>query len=289
VLQTEGIRGLFKGIGAVLVGGIPGVTIYMTSYEYFKDNLSQYTNSQFAVYFAGGMLAEAISCIVFVPVDVVKERLQVQRQKLAETPKHSTNGISCAHQQLYYRNSYDALMQIYTQEGIRGIYRGYGATMLSYGPFSALYFLLYEETKALLLTQKGRTFNESAYEISAKENVDLSFMESLACSAFAGSVSSLVTNPLDLAKLRLQIERAGSQVAASSSSTSSSSLSTRAPLNDFGDALINVYRTEGIRGLFRGAGARVLFHTPNMAITMAMFEQCKKIWGSILGIKGEND
>ena len=29
----EGIRALFRGLGAVVVGGVPGVCIYMTSYE----------------------------------------------------------------------------------------------------------------------------------------------------------------------------------------------------------------------------------------------------------------
>lgn len=43
-----------------------------------------------------------------------------------------------------------------------------------------------------------------------------------------------------------------------------------------------VYLQDGLRGLFRGAGARVLFHTPSTAITMALFEACKKKWGEIL-------
>ena len=43
-----------------------------------------------------------------------------------------------------------------------------------------------------------------------------------------------------------------------------------------------VYREDGIRGLYRGAGARVLFHTPSTAITMAVFEECKKRWSQVL-------
>ncbi len=35
-------------------------------------------------------------------------------------------------------------------------------------------------------------------------------------------------------------------------------------------------KTEGIRGLFKGAGARVAFHAPSTAITMATLEECKK-------------
>ena len=46
--------------------------------------------------------------------------------------------------------------------------------------------------------------------------------------------------------------------------------------------LRKVYRDDGIRGLYRGAGARVLFHTPSTAITMAVFEECKKRWTQVL-------
>ena len=46
--------------------------------------------------------------------------------------------------------------------------------------------------------------------------------------------------------------------------------------------LKRVYITEGLKGLFRGAGARVLFHTPSTAITMGLFEECKRIWVDII-------
>ena len=46
-----------------------------------------------------------------------------------------------------YRNDIDAVRQILRVEGIRGLYRAYGATVMSFGPFSALYFLFYEKFK----------------------------------------------------------------------------------------------------------------------------------------------
>ena len=46
--------------------------------------------------------------------------------------------------------------------------------------------------------------------------------------------------------------------------------------------LKKVYCEDGVRGLYRGAGARVLFHTPSTAITMAVFEECKKRWTQVL-------
>lgn len=74
------------------------------------------------------------SCSIFVPVDVVKERLQVQSNR----PESA------------YSGSIDAFKTIIKQEGMRGLYKGYNATIFSYGPFSAVYFLLYEEVRRLL-------------------------------------------------------------------------------------------------------------------------------------------
>lgn len=38
--RTEGVGGLYRGIGAVLVGGVPGMCIYLTTYEATKGFLA---------------------------------------------------------------------------------------------------------------------------------------------------------------------------------------------------------------------------------------------------------
>ena len=133
--KNEGIRGLYQGIGAVLVGGVPGVVVYLMAYESSKDLLERsipICHEYPAIsYLCSGMIAEAACCSVFVPVDVIKERLQVQSNTHSSTT--------------HYKGSLDALRTIVRSEGLRGIYKGYIATLLSYGPFSAVYFLLYEE------------------------------------------------------------------------------------------------------------------------------------------------
>lgn len=39
---------------------------------------------------------------------------------------------------------------------------------------------------------------------------------------------------------------------------------------------------KGVRALYRGAAARVAFHIPNTAITMALFERSKQWWAQYL-------
>lgn len=90
-------------------------------------------------------------------------------------------------------------------------------------------------------------------------------------SAIAGAFASYVTSPLDMAKLRLQIQRMPKTM-----SNVASDDMTR--YKNYSDVLRKVYQANGIRGLFRGASARVFFHTPSTAITMGLFEECKRLW-----------
>lgn len=248
-LAQGGVSGLYRGIGAVLVGGTPATMIYLTSYEYIKKEVMERWKGipEFAVYFWGGMAAEAISCIMFVPVDVVKERMQVYQ------PHTTSLG---ANNDMLYRNSWDSFTSIIRTEGLAGIYKGYGATLMSFGPYSALYFVGYEYCRTQL-------------SASLKKDVkDLGFMEVLACSATSGSIASYITTPLDLVKLRMQIDRGRER--------SGHSRHGMVPM------LREVLRRQGVAGLFKGSMARVVAYTPCVAISMAVFESCKTFWAKLL-------
>lgn len=82
---------------------------------------------------------------MFVPVDVIKERLQVQSVLVTEQARSNKLGMISA-PFVPYKHSLDAFTSIVRNEGLRGgLYRGFGVTLLSFGPFSALYFLFYEK------------------------------------------------------------------------------------------------------------------------------------------------
>lgn len=246
----EGTRGLYRGFLVTAAGSAPGTCLYLTSYEVWdrtidfgpelttilkqsKKYLMELNGCNeylFLAHFGAGMMAETISCVFWVPIDVVKERLQVQ----------ST-----------YRNATDAFRHILQLEGIKGIYKGYGATLLSFGPFSAFYFLFYEKTKQISTTWcQTQTLD------------DVPFWMLLTSSAIAGAGASLLTNPLDLVKLRLQIQRRTCERHTPSTS-----------YTGVWDGLGQTVRSEGIPGLFKGAGARMAFHAPSTALTIALFER----------------
>ncbi|KAA8530462.1 hypothetical protein F0562_005171 [Nyssa sinensis] len=86
ILRTDGIPGLYRGFGTVVTGAIPARIIFLTALETTKVasfrivepfKLSEPTEAAIANGIAG-MIASLFSQAVFVPIDVVSQKLMVQ-------------------------------------------------------------------------------------------------------------------------------------------------------------------------------------------------------------------
>ena len=51
-----------------------------------------------------------------------------------------------------------SLKTILRQEKLRGLYKAYGATILSFGPMSAFYFMFYEYFKGFYVNNEAKTY-----------------------------------------------------------------------------------------------------------------------------------
>ena len=250
--NNEGIKGLYKGIPTAVLGAIPANLLYFGTYEFTKKNLlliSNFSDSEFLMYFIGGMVAETVSCLIYVPVDVIKERLQVQSNLKTYN----------------YKNDLDAFVSILRQEKLRGIYKAYGATIMSFGPLSAFYFMFYEYFKGIFVRNDAKTYIQRIKQENVEKlkeyKLDITFKESLICSAAASAIAGIITNPLDLVKLRMQVERAGD--------------ASKNKYKNIFNGLYIVAKTEGLSGLYRGSIARAAYFTPTGAITMTAQELFK--------------
>lgn len=106
ILKERGIKGFFPGVGILILGSAPAGSLYFSTYEIAKTYLSKWKlfgGAEWKQYLAAGMVAETVSCILWLPIDVIKERLQVQK--------------------FGYKNSIDAFRKIIESEGVQGIYR----------------------------------------------------------------------------------------------------------------------------------------------------------------------
>ena len=251
----------------------PACCLYLTAYEDVKRRLAAAGAGATATHLAAGIAAEAASCVFWVPIDVLKERMQVQgaRQPPATAAAAAAAGAAAAAAAAappaaaaYYTSAADGAAQILRAEGVRGLYRGYGATLASFAPYSALYFVLYERLRAA----SWRALGAPALAPPLTEPLPLPLPWQIASAATAGCIASFVTNPLELAKLRLQVQRGAAGAGAGAGGAGQLYRGTT-------HAIATIVREEGARALFRGATARMAFHVPGTAITMTLFEELR--------------
>lgn len=96
-------------------------------------------------------------------------------------------------------------------------------------------------------------------------------MEGIICSAGAGAVSGFITTPLEMVKLRMQIQRADG--AAKGVSLENTLYGYR---NIF-HGLYVAFKKEGFLALYKGAGLRVMFTVPSFAICIGLTEYFRNL------------
>lgn len=198
---------------------------------------------------AGGGLAASIATC---PLDVVKTKLQAQRATLGQA---DYLGISAT-----FRN-------IILHDGLRGLYRGLGPTILGYLPTWAIYFAVYDGIKTrfgelplgidTLVAKSERLYpapSAKGYQPIVREHPwSLHILSAMA----AGATSTICTNPLWVIKTRFMTQ-------------SRDERRYRHTL----DAAITIYRSEGIRAFYRGLVPSLL-GIVHVAVQFPLYEQLK--------------
>ncbi|KAF7134837.1 hypothetical protein RHSIM_Rhsim08G0076000 [Rhododendron simsii] len=193
ILRTDGITGLYRGFGTVITGAIPARIIFLTALETTKVaafrlvepfKLSEPTQAALANGIAG-MAASLCSQAVFVPVDVVSQRLMVQGYS-----GHAT-----------YNGGLDVVRKVLKADGFRGLYRGFGLSVMTYSPSSAVWWASYGSSQRLIWSFLG---HDSVLEKPAPNTWTIVGVQA-AGGIFAGATASCITTPLDTIKTRLQV------------------------------------------------------------------------------------
>ncbi|CEP60514.1 citrin LALA0_S01e12662g [Lachancea lanzarotensis] len=142
------------------------------------QNASLHTNYYFFPIFDSihnfllGSIAGCIGATAVYPIDLVKTRVQAQRNFSQ------------------YKNAFDCFYKILSREGIRGIYSGLGPQLVGVCP-----------EKAIKLT-----VNDYVRRKLMDSNQHLSFALEVVSGAAAGACQVVFTNPLEVVKIRLQVK-----------------------------------------------------------------------------------
>ena len=154
-------------------------------------------------------------------MELVKIRLQNQ-----DTLEHTA-----------YKGPIDCIKQIVRKNGIRGIFKGLGSTLLRETPSYGAYFASYEIMHRALLPEDADPSHPS--------------MVILLAGGIAGVIGWLSTYPVDVVKTRLQ----------------SAQEDANPRYNNFRNAFRLIVKEEGYRVFTRGLGATALRAFPTNAAT----------------------
>ena len=161
-----------------------------------------------------------------------------------------------------------ALNDIVKADGWKGLYRGLSPNVAGNSASWGLYFLWYTMIKERM------SANEDGQGSAAGAPKKLSAGQHLLAASESGAITALMTNPIWVVKTRMFTtprSAALAQPAAAGATTRAAPQVYRGLWH----GLISIYRTEGIRGWYKGAGL-ALFGVSNGAIRFMAYEELKK-------------
>ncbi|XP_051119272.1 uncharacterized protein LOC127243345 [Andrographis paniculata] len=203
IFRNEGCRGFYRGFGTSLMGTIPARALYMGALEVTKSNVGNVAATQLGfseasaaavANAAAGLSAAMAAQLVWTPIDVVSQRLMVQGGGAVGLNK--------------YNGGIDAFRKIIHGDGVRGLYRGFGISILTYAPSNAMWWASYSIAHRVIwdcigcyCCKKNENGSGNGYRPDGKAVVAVQGLSA----ALASGASALVTMPLDTIKTRLQV------------------------------------------------------------------------------------
>ncbi|KAK3351988.1 mitochondrial carrier domain-containing protein [Neurospora tetraspora] len=259
IWKHEGIRGMYRGLGPIIMGYLPTWAVWFTVYNKSKIWLGEYSDKPVAVNFGASIIAGASSTIATNPIWVIKTRLMSQSAS-HDTPWH-------------YKSTFDAARKMYTTEGILAFYSGLTPALLGL-THVAVQFPAYEFLKTKFT---GQGMGGAAGD----QNTKPSFMGTFAASVLSKILASSATYPHEVIRTRLQTQRKpmleqehlqGLGVV-SKNGAESKQLATSLPKYR---GVVGTFKTmlkeEGWRAFYAGMGTNMMRAVPAATVTMLTYE-----------------
>ncbi|KAK1975504.1 mitochondrial carrier domain-containing protein [Colletotrichum cereale] len=196
-----------------------------------------------------GAVARTFAGFVLMPLTVIKVR-------------YESNLYS-------YQSLLSASSDIYRTNGLRGFFAGFGATAVRDAPYAGMYVLFYELLKKRL---SGLSFDKGGHNSAHPITIKTSHatLVNFSSAIMAGAACSVVSNPFDAIKTRIQLQPA---------------------------IYRNMYQTchkmvteEGVRSLLDGVALRMSRKAMSSALAWTVYEElirrAERTWSSGITTKG---
>ncbi|KAL3799899.1 hypothetical protein ACHAWO_000010 [Cyclotella atomus] len=236
-IQTRGFFSLYNGLPAPLLGSMAENAVLFLSYGHVKRLLGETSDQPLSLLqlSIAGAAAGGITSFVLNPFEVIKCQMQVMNSDAYNNTNSNNNSRK------KYKGFIDCIIQTIKNEGItKGLYRGQTSLLLREIPGNFCWYGVYE----------GVCYSQIPIGGTKR---DLGPKTHLIGGAAAGVAYWTAFYPADTV---------GSQLRANPSYSS----------KGFGEVFMEIYRREGVRGLYRGWGITVLRAAPAHALIFAMYE-----------------
>ncbi|KAK4040263.1 mitochondrial carrier domain-containing protein, partial [Parachaetomium inaequale] len=264
-------RGLYQGIGTVVLATLPAAAIFFASYESAKSLLKHALPTATpapAIHAFASSGAEMASCFVLTPAEVIKQNAQ-GLWRSGSAPLNRSSSLQAFHM---LRHSEGGAM--------RTLWRGYSTLVARNLPYTAIQFPIFEHLRGHIWKQRqghrsgmsscstpgptmgdeaGATMRAGLYPLL----VDTGLVNGSAA-AISGSVAATITTPADVVKTRVMLgaretsDGAGGRIGVV-------------------DVVRAVVRERGIRGLFRGGALRAAWAAIGSGLYLGSYE-VTKVW-----------
>ncbi|KAL1842144.1 hypothetical protein VTJ49DRAFT_5917 [Mycothermus thermophilus] len=207
IWKEEGPRGMYRGLGPIIMGYLPTWAVWFTVYNKTKSILGEHYHNTFFVNLWSSIIAGGTSTMVTNPIWVIKTRLMSQsyRHDSAALPLHPNSANTptsrpTLHPHWHYRSTWDAARKMYTTEGILSFYSGLTPALLGL-THVAVQFPAYEYLKVKFT---GRPMGAAA---TAGQDDKAHWFGILAASILSKILASSATYPHEVIRTRLQTQR----------------------------------------------------------------------------------
>ncbi|KAJ8659622.1 hypothetical protein O0I10_004601 [Lichtheimia ornata] len=235
IIKTNGVGGLWRGTLPTIVRNVPGTALYFAALSEIRHLLNatrptmhRYMSSRARhgeerwENLVAGAAARGSVGYMMMPVTVLKVRYESN---------------------LYnYKSISEAFRHIIQTDGIRGLFAGFGATFIRDAPFAGIYLFFYEK------------FKSTANGWKERRDVPIANMAvNLGAGVVAGTAATCITQPFDMIKTRMQLDR---KLYRTTWSTAK-----------------RVFMENGLRGFFDGISLRLARKPLSSAISWAVYEE----------------
>ncbi|KAI9849561.1 MAG: Mitochondrial oxaloacetate carrier protein [Thelocarpon superellum] len=139
IRHNEGIRGLYRGVGAAMVRTGFGSSVQLPTYFFAKRRLVQHLGMQegLPLHLASSTASGFVVCCVMHPPDTIMSRMYNQTGNL-------------------YKGVFDCLYKTVSTEGVLAIYKGFFAHLARIWPHTILTLTLAEQTNRIMRRVESR-------------------------------------------------------------------------------------------------------------------------------------